>query len=625
MKYIYLTIMLLGCLTGMSAQEAEFQKRAHNLNSYYIENGSNKWLYGVFRQLAAYAEGMPMVDADFDDIFATIKSNHDCNDFTLNGLLRMMYLDREKSRIPASVKARAKERILDFKYWWDDARRDSTYRCYHTENHQALYHTAELLAGQMFPKEKFTNGMNGQQHIRHAKERLLPWLDYRFRFGFSEWLSTYYDVEALMLTNLIDFAEDPEIRRKATNVLNILMFDMALNQRDGYLCGSSGRTYAGSLISGIHTTSPLCYMAFGLGNYKGGEITGAAALATSTYRCPEVIAAIAADSTLNYTSRQRTSLNVEDAPSYGLSYDNELNCHLFWGMQEFIHPLSIKMSKRISEKYNTWPYGNYDHYIALYEKERRETGTAVSRDRFALSEASIVTRRTPHYLLSTAMDYRKGRQGYQQHPWMATLTPKAVVFTNHPGGRNLKQSPTYWSGNEILPRAAQHDNVAVCIYRLPDNQKNKFTHAYFPAAEMDEICQSDNWIFARKGDGYLALYSSTRPTLRKDIRGELCDLVADTTCNVWLCQMGSADEWKSFAKFVDAVKSAPLKCTGTDIDYISPSAGNIRFGWDGALTVNGQEQPLRHNFRYNNPFCKADTDTHSIDIKYKGKKLSMKL
>lgn len=56
-------------------------------------------------------------------------------------------------------------------------------------------------------------------------------------------------------------------------------------------------------------------------------------------------------------------MNVEDAPAYGISYDKELDCHLFWGMQEFIHPMAIRMSKQISEKYDVWPYRNYDEYI----------------------------------------------------------------------------------------------------------------------------------------------------------------------------------------------------------------------------------------------------------------------
>lgn len=50
-------------------------------------------------------------------------------------------------------------------------------------------------------------------------------------------------------------------------------------------------------------------------------------------------------------------------------------------------------------------------------------------DRFALSEANIETYRTPDYMLSCALDYRKGAPGYQQHIWQATLGNKALVYT----------------------------------------------------------------------------------------------------------------------------------------------------------------------------------------------------
>lgn len=91
-----------------------------------------------------------------------------------------------------------------------------------------------------------------------------------------------------------------------------------------------------------------------------------------------------------------------------------------------------------------------------------------------LSEANIETYRTPDYMLSCALDYRKGAPGYQQHIWQATLGNKALVYTNHPGGKNLRWSPNYWAGNEILPRAAQSKNVVICIYNTPANQKNDF-------------------------------------------------------------------------------------------------------------------------------------------------------
>lgn len=620
-KPIYhIIIALFAALFSVQEVYADgFKDRCAEYNRYYGEIGESTWLYGVFRQLSRQSAGLPLEKEGMTDVFNVIKSNHDCNDFTLNGLLRMIYLDRDKSALTDSMRLSARERILDFKYWWDDGRRDTTYRCYHTENHQALYHTAELLAGQLYKKERFTNGMTGRQHMKHAMERLEPWLDYRFRFGFSEWLSTYYDVEVLLLTNLYDFAEDKRIRQKAKNVLDLLMFDMALNSRDGYLAGASGRIYASSLLSGTHNTGPVAWLAFGTGTYQRQQLAGAPTLASSSYECPEVIREIACDGNRTMECRQRTSINVEDAPLYGLSYDKELDCHLFWGMQEFIHPLAIKMSKSISERYDTWPYRDYDRYIELYDSEMVNGGAAVNRERFALSEANIVTYHTPAYMLSSLQDYRKGMPGYQQHSWQATLTSKALVYTNHPGGENLRNSPNYWAGNEILPRSAQKKNVAVCIYNIPESHNRGFSHAYFPVDEMDETHVCGNWTFGRKGDGYIALYSSTRAVLRQDFRGELCDLKADSRRNIWLCEMGTATEWGSFTKFIDAVSQTTVTSDGVRISYDSPTLGRMTFGWDEPLTVGGEECELRGDYRYDNPYCHALFDTDSIVITKSGR------
>lgn len=633
MRYT-LFIMIFAWLWGipMQARQSDeywstprgtFEERRTQFLDYYSENGVEGHLYGVFRQAARAAAGRSVEEDNLRGVLGMIKSNHDCNDFTLNCLLRMMYLDDKQNYIPENMKDDIKACILDFKYWWDDGRRDTTYRCYHTENHQALYHTAELLAGQLYKKDKFTNGMNGRQHMAHAKERLVRWLDNRFRFGFSEWMSTYYDVEVLLLANLYDFAEDRTLRKKAGMVLDLLLFDVALNNYKGFLGSSSGRTYAHSLINGAHNTSPLTKLVFGVGTYDRAEVMGPVALATSTYRCPKIIQDIAVDYETPLLNRQRVSINVEDAAAYGISYDNELECHIFWGMQEFIHPLAIRMSKQISEKYDVWPYRNYDEYIKKYESETARYGKVINSrlDRFALSEANIETYRTPDYMLSCALDYRKGAPGYQQHIWQATLGNKALVYTNHPGGKNLRWSPNYWAGNEILPRAAQHKNVVVCIYNIPDNQKNDFSHAYFPVKAFDEVHLAGSWIFGRKGDGYVALYSNNPTELKADDRGEVCDVFAKGRRNIWICETGSKARWGDFSRFIEAVTSASVRIEGLNVTYDSPSEGPISYGWDAAFTVKGEDSALRWKYRYDNPYCKALFDSTLMVIEKGGEKL----
>ena len=77
-------------------------------------------------------------------------------------------------------------------------------------------------------------------------------------------------------------------------------------------------------------------------------------------------------------------------------------------------------------------------------------------------EVNLYTYRTPHYLLSSALDYRPGYGGDQQHVWSATLGPQAICFTTHPVLQK-EGTPDYWSGSGNLPRVAQVKNVPVAM------------------------------------------------------------------------------------------------------------------------------------------------------------------
>ena len=86
--------------------------------------------------------------------------------------------------------------------------------------------------------------MTGREHMAHARRRVLRWLDERLRIGFSEWNSPgYYVYDIIPLLNLADFAVDPEIRTRAAMVMDLLIFDLALNSPTGAMAGSAGRVY----------------------------------------------------------------------------------------------------------------------------------------------------------------------------------------------------------------------------------------------------------------------------------------------------------------------------------------------------------------------------------------------
>ena len=163
--------------------------------------------------------------------------------------------------------------------------------------------------------------------------------------------------------------------------------------------------------------------------------------------------------------------------------------------------------------------------------------------------------------------------------------------------------------------------MVICIYNTPANQKNDFSHAYFPVKAFDEVHISGSWIFGRKEDGYVALYSRNTADLRADDRGEVCDLLAKGRQNIWICETGSKSQWGSFSKFIEAISTASVHSDGLDISYESPSEGTVSYGWDSPLYVKGKEMPLRWQYRYDNPYCKTPFNSTCIEIEKDGEKI----
>jgi hypothetical protein len=616
----------------------------------YCVSNSRDGREGIFSEIARLEKGLPLNDIILKQSIDFIYSNRDCNDFTAGGLLRILYKYNNPLLVTKEQVKNIEQCLLNFNYWFTE---DNTKngRCFWTENHQIIFHTDELLAGQMLRNQIFRDGKNGQAHMDHALMLIKKWMEWREQFGFSEWLSnTYFEEDMMALLNLFDFAEDPVIRNKAGKLVDVLMYEMALNSFHGTFGSTHGRTYA-PLIKGGRGESSASTMklVFGMGIFNSPTAMGAVSLATSAYRCPSIIQDIAADFSKPLRNRERHSINIDDAPKYGLSFNDDIACNLYWSIQDYIHPDIIDLSQGVSEKYRVWTGGDYINYRLLFKKQTEKYGKVVNTrlDPHALTEVNIETYRTADYMLSCAQDYRPGSPGYQQHTWQATLGIDAVVFTNHPGLYNESSRPNYWAGNGILPRAAQFKNVVVCIYSIPSenplpflrselrggrnikpdsiapsDELISFTHAYFPKDAFDEIVEKGNWIFARKGDGYLALYTQNAYEWKTERNKEL-DLIASGRDNIWICELGSKDEWKDFSGFISAITRYEVKCEGLNVRYMSPSQGEIKFGWTIPFQVKREIISLRNYSRFENPYTKNEFASDKIFIKNKSKKLSI--
>jgi hypothetical protein len=352
---------------------------------------------------------------------------------------------------------------------------------------------------------------------------------------------------------------------------------------------------------------------------------GCISLATSGYRCPAIIPAIAADLEPQ-CFRERHSLNMVDARKYGLRFDSIEDGHLYWSIQDYIHPLVLPLSVQARSKFQIMLFEDYQpRYDQHYRWQIEAHGAVLDADVecHALTEVHVETYRTPDYMLSCAQDFRPGKPGYQQHIWQATLGLDAVVFTNHPASDNEFSRPNYWAGNGIIPRAAQHENVLICVHHLPGDDTFLFSHAYFPRNAFNEVVEQGQWICAHKDDGYIALYSQHPTRWLPDGDQGIGELRVDTPDNIWVVEMGRRADWGSFEAFVQAVTGSAVACTDLTVRYHSPSQGEVTFGWSVPLTVKGQEIELHSYGRFDNRYCRCEFASPIIEIQRQGEQITL--
>ena len=100
-----------------------------------------------FPQIARLELDLPIDEEIIRNSIDEIYLQQGGNNFTLGGLIRMKYLYGDGIGITQALKEDIESCLLDFKYWWDEPGRDK--RCYHTENHQIVFHATELMADQV--------------------------------------------------------------------------------------------------------------------------------------------------------------------------------------------------------------------------------------------------------------------------------------------------------------------------------------------------------------------------------------------------------------------------------------------------------------------------------------------
>jgi hypothetical protein len=480
----------------------------------------------------------------------------------LVGLLGMTYWYLEDPAFPQEFRDPLQECILNFRYWTDEPGSDAM--DYRTESHQILFHTCQLLAGQLYPDRIFTNaGQGGRRHREQGEHMALSWLRKRAAYGFREWDSnTSFEQDLVALVHLADLAQSAPVWELAAAVMDKMLFTMALNSYRGVFGSTHGRSDPRAIQSArLDSSGGVSRLMWGLGVFNN-HIAGTVSLACAKgYGLPGVIERIAR--------------------------------HLPEGM---------------------W---NREHHAG--ELEEWCDGTTGSW------EVNKVTYRMPEYMLCSAQDYQAGERGDQEHVWQATLGPDAVVFVTHPPCMSEEQArqPNFWCGNRILPRVAQWRDVLVAIHNLPSDDWLGFTHAYFPLQAFDEHLLRDGWAFARKGEGYVALTAAEGMRLITRGQSAYRELRSHGVRNVWVCHMGRAAQDGSFGEFQERVLALDVVFEGLSVRCATLRGETLTFDWEGRLMVDGKEQAITGFQHYENPYCSVDWPATEMGIHFGDQSLAL--
>jgi hypothetical protein len=478
----------------------------------------------------------------------------------LLGLLGIIYRYMNDPHFPERLKRPLQDCVLNFKYWQDegtDINRTNDGLSYEAESQSILFHVCETLAGQLYPRRTFSNsGEKGTWQRKKGERLALEWLHQRGTQGFQDWDSNdTFEKNLLALSHLTSLTQDDTLRDLAAVMMDKTFFSMAVNSFKGSFGSSHGQTSATMLKSAqLEATSGISRMMWGTGVYNS-HILGTVALATSNYEFPLLIGDIANDVSSKVLNRER---HVVDS----------------------------------------------------------QNGIDVNK----------VTYRTADYMLCSAQDYRPGEPGTNEHIWQATMGSDAVVFVNHPAciSESEAHRPGFWLGNRSLPRVAQWKDVLVALHRLPEIDWLGFTHAYFPIYMFSEFeikshpSTGGTWAFARKDNGYLALYASQGFELIRHAPDGYRELRSYGRNNIWLCQMGRAETDGNFEKFKRHILALKLDCQGLDVHCKTLRGEYLSFGWEAPLRINGNNQPI-HGFKHHDSlYCVADLPATQMDIQSKG-------
>lgn len=479
----------------------------------------------------------------------------------LAGLLGIALRYAEHEAFPEGLREPLEACILGYRYWLDEAGDDAM--DFTAESRSLLFHTCEVLAGQLYPDRVFSNvGETGTWHRAQGEARAMAWLRSRATGGFAAWDSGgAFDEILVALSHLVEFAESDDLWEMASVLMDKLFFTLGLNTFKGVFGSTQGQAQSPSVKSGLlEPTGGICRLMWGMGIYNH-HIRGEVSLALmENYGFPRLIQAIALDQPDEMWNRER---HAPDASGIA------------------VHKVTYKTP---------------DYMLASAQDYRPgERGAAEHIWQATLGPAALVFVTHPACLIENP--------ARQPNVWLGNVVLPRVA---------------QWKDVLIAVHQLEEDDWLGFTHAY-------FPAYAFDEHDLDTTESGHGWAFGRKGDGYIALTAANGLNAMWTGPQAFLELRSHGKQNVWVCHMGRAAVDGDFQTFKEKILTMPLEFEASRARVTTLRGDRLEFGWEGPFMRNGEVQPLSGFNHYENPYTTTPFPAEQMDIEFSGQIMRLHL
>jgi hypothetical protein len=545
---------------------AEFQKRRQVLISFLEESSS----MGIFSAAVQFASGKNppkalelferMLAIPFGDMF-----------FVYALIATYLY---NKDSIPSDLKGKIRQT-------W------ATYTAYRgdTENHWLLYYTSIYLAVQEFRNKDdsaWFNGKSSEENFDDARGWIDNWMNTTTTIGQGEFDSpTYHAVFLTPMLLLYDFAEDPEMKKKAEIMLDYLFADFAVEYLGGIYCGAHSRDYPQNVVE--PKTSPMTvwgYLYFGGTEFPlKSRDYGMPLMSTySGYRLPNIIYDIAIDRNNHYIHTE--TKRVRNIMRFGLERNPPVYKYTYMTRNYCLGSMQGGILQPIQQ--HTWDLtylsnGNHNRVFTVNPcMSGRELGM------FFPEEMRV----------------------------MVEIVSKAHTYYD---------SEDKWSSSSPYERTFQHKNAIIVLYNVEPGAAWEHIDAFFPKHLEERLVDSSGWIFCREGKTFIAYYP-LKPY--QWIEDDICFRLRSTErVNGCVLEVASSDEFESiggFEGFKAKIRFSQPYCedisNNLTVRHRTFEGDELCFSYDGERLLNGKRIEFGDYQLFKGPFLNSDVGSKKLII-----------